>query len=179
MNLKNTLSREKETIHAFLMERSETLFLVLYRAHADVLYRLALRLSGNDPDFAKDLAQETWATAIRRLDQFEHRSSFRTWITGILVNKWREHFREQPSWAGLDDENGTETHPMSQTIEPMDLERAIGRLADGYRAVLLLHDAEGYKHQEIAQILGIDEGTSKSQLSRARSQMRTYLKGQP
>ncbi len=178
MNAIDTPAQEREAIRAFLRERSERLFLALYRPHADVLYRLALHLCGQEADMAKDLVQETWIVAVRRLDRFEHRSSFRTWLTGILMNKWREQAHKETGTTALE-EDAAVGDPIESPIETLDLRQAVDRLPNGYRAVLLLHDAEGYKHHEIAQILGISEGTSKSQLSHARAQMRKSLKGMP
>lgn len=153
----------------------ERAFRDLYRAHAARLFRLALRMTrGVDAD-AEDVVQEAWRRALAGLAGFERRSSLATWLSSIVVRcALAEHradrrvvdgeAREVPVGSG---ERGASSR--------LDLERAFERLPSGFRTVLVLHDLEGYRHADIAELLGVSEGTSKSQLSRARARMRQLL----
>jgi RNA polymerase sigma-70 factor (ECF subfamily) len=134
----------------------------------------AMRLSANDVNVAEDLIQEMWIRAIQRIETFRWNSSLLTWLTGILVNLNRERFREKVHEKLSEEFSATLTHKDSG-VEVIDLENAIASLPVGYREILILHDVEGYKHREIAEMLNIDEGTSKSQLFNARRAMRKYL----
>jgi RNA polymerase sigma-70 factor (ECF subfamily) len=139
------------------------------------MYLLVLRLLGRSGRHAEDVVQETWVRAASALGRFAWQSSLRTWLLGIAVNCSREVLR-----AASRDAAGNETpaadpeSPPRQRPEKIDLERAIRELPDGYREVFILHDVEGLTHEEIGGRLGIDAGTSKSQLSRARRALRAY-----
>ncbi len=158
----------------------EAAFRQLYRRHTPVLYRLSLRLGGGDAAWAEELVQRTWVRAVEGLATFGWRSTFSTWLCGIAVNcareSWREGSRREVEWNDEavvmtsvgERNNGTE--------ERIDLERAIARLPEGYRRVFVLHDVEGFTHLEIGRVLGIDAGTSKSQLSHARRHLRAMLR---
>jgi RNA polymerase sigma-70 factor (ECF subfamily) len=111
---------------------------------------------------------------------FGWRSALSTWLGGIAINCARELWREGRAWGEttLDEQwSGLSVSPgaPSNAEERIDLERAIERLPHGYRQVFVLHDVEGYTHEEIAGLLGIDAGTSKSQLSHARRRLRAAL----
>lgn len=130
---------------------------------------------------AEEIVQETWIRAVRGLPGFEWRSTLRTWLTGIAVNCFREHLRRRrrgpgpsvrdPADLALPDARTT----VLASAQRIDLERAIAGLPDGYREVLILHDVQGYTHAEIAGLLGIAPGTSKSQLARGRRALRKVL----
>ena len=156
-------------LDAFARGRSEPAFFALYDRHAPAMYALACRLMGGEAD-AADVLQEAWMRALTRLDHFRRESSLRTWLCGFIVNCCRERFRE-PLFEAIEDAAAT---PASTELR-IDLDRALRSLAPGYRAVVVLHDVEGYTHQEIARALRIDEGTSKSQLSRGREALRRRL----
>lgn len=125
---------------------------------------------------AEDIVQETWVVAIQTLDRFEGKASFKTWLTGILINKFREHQRKNRDTISLAVLVQRPTTTKNQNLN-IDLKNAILQLPDGYREVLTLHDIEGFKHKEIARLLNIKEGTSKSQLFQARKAMRQLLTG--
>jgi RNA polymerase sigma-70 factor (ECF subfamily) len=153
----------------------EGAFRALYDRHAPMLYAMATRLAGAaDGD---DVLQESWLRAARGLANFRWQSSLRTWLCGIVVNAARERRR------GQRDDDELLAVPEAAlargwndgTPAEVDLERAVGRLPPRYREVLLLHDVEQYTHAEIAALLGIDAGTSKSNLSRARGLLRRAL----
>jgi RNA polymerase sigma-70 factor, ECF subfamily len=152
--------------------RGEDAFRALYRTHTPALYALALRLTGGDRNEAEDLVQETWVRATRKLSSFRGESALRSWLCGVLVNARRERIRTV--WRVVDGPD-IETIPAASDIVAFDLERAIAALPTGARDVFVLHDVYGYAHHEIAHLLGVVEGTSKSQLSRARKLLRVAL----
>lgn len=143
------------------------------------MFGFALRLTGGDRTIAEDVVQEAWFRAIERLDSFDATRPGGPWLHGFVVNCWREHARVNAREAPPDEgdvEQLADTSAAPWSERPL-LARAIGALPDGFRAVLVMHDIEGYTHAEIAEQLGIEVGTSKSQLSRARAQLRRVLSG--
>ena len=118
-----------------------------------------------------------WCIAIRKLAEFQWRSELKTWLTGILINLSREKRKEEEKEMNLHNTLITEAEkPLEPSVfDVHDLEKAISELPPGYRQVVILHDVEGYTHQEIAELLDIAEGTSKSQLYHARKTLREYL----
>jgi RNA polymerase sigma-70 factor, ECF subfamily len=159
---------DRALVAAFLATRGEQAFRALYRRHTPVIFGLARRLVG-DPD-AEDVVQDTWMRAIAALAGFAWASSLRTWLCGIAVNccreRWRQplRFEEPPVIAQPGDPEST-----------LDVQSALGRLAPGYRAVVVLHDIYGYTHEEIAALLEVEPGTSKSQLARGRRALRMLI----
>ncbi len=167
---------DRPLIDALIDRGDEQAFRELYRRHNPALYQLLLRMLGGDDQDAEDIAQETWVQAVKSLAGFRGSSSFRTWLTAIGINRCRNLFRSRKRkntvpWIEGWDPPAPEV-PVGARI---DLERAIALLPDGYRAVLVLHDVEGYTHEEIAARLGINAGTSKSQLFWARRAVRGLL----
>jgi RNA polymerase sigma-70 factor, ECF subfamily len=165
---------DKEIVDSFLQTRSEKSFRILYRSQTPGLISFAVRLSGNR-FLADDLIQEMWVIAIRKLDTFQWRSQLRTWLIRILINLAREQHREISKWE--EGSNAVTDASVKDSVEiKFDLEQALIALPLGYRKVIMLHDIEGFKHNEIAEMLGISEGTSKSQLFNARKLLREKLK---
>ncbi len=164
----------KLVVKAFLFTRSETVFRQLYRKHTLPIYRLALLSLNKDMRAAEEVVQETWIRAIEKLQDFKWQSSFKTWLSGILINCWREYKRKRFPLAEMDEEVGLALVSPNPEVR-VDLQKALMLLPSGYREVLLLHDLEGYKHEEIGVILNISEGTSKSQLFHARRAIRKLL----
>jgi RNA polymerase sigma-70 factor (ECF subfamily) len=166
---------ERQLVERFLARRDEEAFLALYRQHTPFLYRLLTRLSGGSTQAATEGVQETWVRAVERLGTFSWRSRLRTWLAGIAIHWFHEEARrDRDADVELSDESlvaATTARP----IDRVDLERALRELPAGYRAALVLHDVEGFTHEEIASLLGVDAGTSKSQLSRARRSLRHML----
>ena len=127
--------------------------------------------------------QETWVRAARRLASFRWESALPTWLVSIAMNCERERRRAAGRWTAIEDVEGSTTGIVGDAlatapparVEPIDLARAIDDLPDGYRRVLVLHDVEGYTHEEIGRLLGVEAGTSKSQLHRARARVRARL----
>jgi RNA polymerase sigma-70 factor (ECF subfamily) len=137
-----------------------------------------MRLTGGNAADAQEIVHDAWIRAIEKLGTFEWRSALRTWLSAFVVNRWREMARASARFDGppLDEvTSGADDERLAGTLDRVDLERAVTALAAGYREVFLLHDVEGYTHEEIAGMLGIEPGTSKSQLSRARRQIRLAL----
>jgi RNA polymerase sigma-70 factor (ECF subfamily) len=156
----------------------------LYRQHAARLYNLAYRMLGNAAD-AEDLLQEIFLQAHRQLGSFKGQSALGTWLYRLATNQCLDHLRSRAVrtaqlTASLDEEtpHGRRFEPAAPTgpsITSLDLERAIAQLPDGCRAAFVLHDVEGLEHQEVADVLGIAEGTSKSQVHKARRRLRQAL----
>ena len=170
---KESVTDDHALVERFLRGRGEDAFRALYRAHTPALYALAVRLTGGDKGEAEDLVQESWVRALAALRTFRAQSALRSWLCGVLVNVRRGRIRAD--WRIID---APDIEPLANTTchdDVIDLERAIAALPDGARDVYVLHDVHGYTHREIADLLGIVEGTSKSQLNRARFLLRISL----
>jgi RNA polymerase sigma-70 factor (ECF subfamily) len=156
---------------------AEPAFRELFRRHTPHLLQFVTRVLGASRTEAEDVVQETWLRAYPALVTFRNESSFSTWLCSVglraaldSLRRGRRHIAD----TFFDDHSHSE--PPS-TEDRVDLETAIARLAPGYRAVLVLHDVEGFTHDEIALQLGIAPGTSKAQLFKARRVMRALLTG--
>lgn len=151
----------------------------LYDAHVDRVYRLAWRMAG-DETLARDFTQDTFIRAFDKLADFRGDSAFATWLhsiaTSVILNGLKKvrriHGREQTA-----DELPEVMIPVREAEPDLKdrLRRAIDGLPDGYRTVFVMHDVEGYTHEEIGTALGIQPGTSKAQLFRARARLRNEL----
>lgn len=167
---------DRELVARVLDGQEESAFRLLYSRHTAALYGIAMRLTGESAD-AEDAVHDAWVRALDGLARFEWRSSLRTWLTSILLNRIRELDRDDRLVAIADDESiaAPERLELPRNVEPMDLEAAIRALPPGYRRVLVLHDVEGFTHEEIASLLDVTPGTSKSQLAHARQRLRRLL----
>jgi RNA polymerase sigma-70 factor (ECF subfamily) len=153
----------------------------LYRAHAGKLFSVACRMVGNPAD-AEDLLQEIFLSAHRKLDGFRGDSALGTWLYRLATNHCLDHLRSRAARMNqvtdaLEDEPGQAAGRSlaEQTVTKMDLERALARLPEGCRAAFVLHDVQGLEHREVAEVLGVAEGTSKSQVHKARQRLRALL----
>ena len=151
----------------------------MYDAHVDRVWRLVFRILG-DADAAQDCVQETFIRAFAKLADFRGDAALGTWIGSIAIstalNALRKVKRNRGREVEVDEAIGLGTR--ERRAEPdlkTRLHQAIDALPDGYRAVFLMHDVEGYTHEEIASTLGVQPGTSKAQLFRARAKLRTAL----
>jgi RNA polymerase sigma-70 factor, ECF subfamily len=151
----------------------------LYDAHVDRVFRLVYRMAG-DLDRAQDYTQETFIRAFDRLADFRGEAALSTWLGSIAIsvtlNGLRKVRRRNEREVSLDD--GVLVGRVTRDAEPdlkVRLSQAIDDLPDGYRAVFVMHDVEGYTHEEIATSLGVHPGTSKAQLFRARARLRAAL----
>jgi RNA polymerase sigma-70 factor (ECF subfamily) len=154
-------------------------FRSLYEMNVDRIYRLAYRMAG-DEDLAMDFAQEAFVRAWNRLDQFRGDAAFSTWLHSITVsvalNGLRKVDRHRKRERSLEDAAPVAaSNPVADPGVKERLEQAVDDLPEIYRTVFLMHDLEGFSHGEIAEALGVAEGTSKARLSRARSRLRETL----
>jgi RNA polymerase sigma-70 factor (ECF subfamily) len=156
----------------------------LYRQHADRLYNLVYRMAGGTE--ADDLLQDVFLQAYRKLGSYKGESSLGTWLYRLAMNLCLDRLRSRQSkMAGmtdsLDDERSAPAvspeRPADAHASRLDLEQAIETLPPSYRAAFVLHDVEGYQHDEVARLLGIAEGSSKSLLHKARMKLRARLGG--
>jgi len=138
------------------------------------MYAIALQITAGNKLQAEDILQTTWLKAIQKLVEFRWESTLRTWLISILIISGKEINRKSKSHLDIEltVENAT---PLIKTIDKIDLDNALAKLPPGYKVVFVLHDIEGYKHEEIGSLLGIHAGTSKSQLFNARKILRNYL----
>lgn len=163
-------------------------FEMLYERHKRRVFSLCLRMTGNHAE-AEDFTQEAFLQLYRKIKSFRGESAFSTWLHRLSVNIVLMHFRKknlpeislqellepQQGEEGPKKEFGTTDNVLWGSVERVTLERAIAELPPGYRIIFLLHDVEGYEHNEIAEILGCSIGNSKSQLHKARLKLRTLL----
>jgi RNA polymerase sigma-70 factor, ECF subfamily len=167
-------------------------FDALYAKYQRRVYRQCFRMVRNQ-DEAEDMTQEVFLLLFRKAHTFRGESNFTTWLHRLTVNTVLMRLRTNRRWrervSSLDvvlgpahdaSENSTLAStlpaPPTSTVERIGLDTAIGQLSSGYRQIFLLHDEEGYRHDEIGRLLGISEGTSKSQLHKARSRLRKLIK---
>jgi RNA polymerase sigma-70 factor (ECF subfamily) len=150
----------------------------LYEAHVDRVYRLAFRLAG-DEDLARDFTQDTFIRAFERLHEFRGESAFSTWLHAIALSVALNGLRKVKRMRReVSLEEGLEVAGTVRRAEPDLKERlaaAIDALPEGYRTVFVMHDVEGFTHEEIGSALGVESGTSKAQLFRARAKLRDAL----
>ncbi len=156
-------------------------FEAIYRQHAGRLYTLACRMAGS-PEDGEDLLQEIFLQAYRKLGSFKGDSTLGTWLYRLALNHCLDYVRSRHAkMSKLTDTLDTEVshQPTARRDTPiarLDLERALERLPDGCREAFVLHDVEGFDHKEVGQLLGIAEGTSKSQVFKARAKLRALLR---
>ena len=151
----------------------------LYDAHVEQIYRLCYRLTGLE-HLARELTQDTFVRAFQRLEGFREESAFGTWLhtiaTSVSINELRRRKREKARTAPLEAADAlSHTAPRSDPVLKAKVMEAVNDLPEGCRIVFLMHDAEGYTHQEIAAALGVTVGSSKAQLFRARGKLRVAL----
>jgi RNA polymerase sigma-70 factor (ECF subfamily) len=158
----------------------------LYHRHFRRVYALCLRMMGN-PTEAEDMTQDVFVQLFNKIGMFRGESAFTTWLHRMTVNQVLMHFRKKSTRSELlTDEGETPIQIVQGTANPnampvvdrIGLEKALKQLPVGYRTVFVLHDIEGYEHYEIAGMLGIAEGTSKSQLHKARLKLRQLIRQQ-
>jgi RNA polymerase sigma-70 factor (ECF subfamily) len=148
----------------------------LYLRYRRRVYSLVVRIGG--PLVADELCQEIFLKIYKNLSKFRGDSQLGTWIYRLTVNATLTHVTRRPRDLALEDhpvEPAADERPTGDPALRARIERALGVLPAGYRAVIVLHDVEGLNHEEIAEILGCRVGTSKSQLHKARARMRQLL----
>ncbi|MCS6886032.1 MAG: RNA polymerase sigma factor [Acidobacteriota bacterium] len=158
-----------------------TAFEELYRRHSRKVYNLCMRMTCNKSE-AEDLTQEVFIQLYRRIGSYRGEAAFTTWLHRLAVNQVLMKLRKSQFRFETTTEDGElplpeETEAALPLIDSIALDKAIASLPVGYRTIFILHDVEGYEHEEIAKILGISVGTSKSQLHKARLKLRKILRG--
>ncbi len=163
----------------------------LYDRHRRRVYSLCLRMTANTAE-AEDLTQEAFLQLFRKIATFRGESAFSTWLHRLSVNVVLMHLRkkslpvvslEETTQGGTDEDTpkkdfGAEDLSLAGSIDRLQLQRAVDDLPPGYRTIFVLHDVEGYEHNEIAEMVGCSIGNSKSQLHKARMKLRDLLKMQ-
>src|SRR5499425_2143302 len=165
-----------------------TAFEFLYQLHSRRVYALCLRMVGNPAD-AEDLMQEAFLQLFRKIGTFRGESAFSTWLHRMTVNvvlmrlrkkslptdSLEETLEPDAENSGPKRDVGAPDLRLSGAVDRVNLERSIEKLPPGYRTVFVLHDVQGYEHNEIADIMGCSVGNSKSQLHKARTRLRDLL----
>mgnify|MGYP003884260529 CR=1 FL=1 len=163
-------------------------FEFIYRMHSRRVYALCLRMVGNTAE-AEDLAQEAFLQLFRKIQTFRGESAFSTWLHRLSVNvvlmKLRKKSLPETSLEEMTEPDEESTGPRKDvgsvdptlvgSIDRLNLERAVDQLPPGYKQVFVLHDVQGYEHNEIAKMMGCSIGNSKSQLHKARLRLRELL----
>lgn len=158
-------------------------FEVVYQRYHRRTYSLCLRMTGSQTE-AEDLTQEVFIQLFRKVGSFRGDSAFSTWLHRLTVNQVLMHFRkrsfknEKVSDDGEMPEQmvrGTSNPNRMPVVDRIALKKAIAELPNGYKKVFILHDVEGFEHEEVARMMGISIGTSKSQLHKARLKLRGLL----
>jgi RNA polymerase sigma-70 factor (ECF subfamily) len=158
-------------------------FEIVYQRYHRRTYSLCLRMTGSQTE-AEDLTQEVFIQLFRKVGSFRGDSAFSTWLHRLTVNQVLMHFRrrsfknEKVSDDGEMPEQtvqGTSNPNRMPVVDRIALKKAIAELPNGYKNVFILHDVEGYEHEEVARMMGISIGTSKSQLHKARLKLRGLL----
>jgi RNA polymerase sigma-70 factor (ECF subfamily) len=151
----------------------------LYRAHAPAVTALARRMA-RDPSQVPELVQDVFVRAWEQLGNFKGHSAFSTWLhrlgVNVILNRFRAGGRQEGRWIADGDAILDRSPSLSTDIDTqLDLAAALARLPEGARVVFVMHDMEGYSHEEIAAMTGTAAGTSRAQLWRARRQLMRYL----
>ena len=166
---------------------NEEAFAALFEMHKRRVYSLCLRMTGNTAE-AEDLTQEAFLQLFRKISTFRGESAFSTWLHRLAVNVVLMHLRKKGlQQVSLDEADSSQGEPVKRdygdhdqrlkgSIDRISLSRAIADLPPGYRTVFVLHDVEGYEHNEIAEIMNCSVGNSKSQLHKARMKLRDWLR---
>jgi RNA polymerase sigma-70 factor (ECF subfamily) len=153
----------------------------LFRRHWRSVYALCLRMTANPQD-AEDLTQETFLQLYKSLSSFNGGSKFSTWLHRVAVNQVLMEMRRRAGGRGVLQLGGCQITDRAgeapRHLDRLSIERALPLLPPGYRMVFVLHDIEGFRHDEIGELLGCAVGTSKSQLHKARLRLRKIIKGE-
>jgi RNA polymerase sigma-70 factor (ECF subfamily) len=157
-------------------------FEILYRQQAARIYTLACRMAGS-PEEGEDLLQEIFLQAYRKLGSFKGDAAIGTWLYRLALNHCLDYVRGRQAkmrkvTGTLDGDQSYQPLARRESLDTrIDLERALERLPDGCREAFVLHDVEGLEHREVGELLGVAEGTSKSQVFKARAKLRAFLRG--
>jgi len=188
--MKTSLNTNRSAADLEMVERAQKgesgAFAELFHAHRARIYSVCLRMTNNTAQ-AEDLTQDAFLQVFRKLSTFKGNSALSTWLYRIAVNTVLMHFRKKAAkQISLDEpsshdatmvrrEYGSRDSRLLGAVDRITLARAIKDLPTGYRTIFLLHEVEGYEHQEIAEILDCSVGNSKSQLHKAKNRIREFL----
>jgi RNA polymerase sigma-70 factor, ECF subfamily len=160
------------------IEGDERAMRLLWNQHAPHVDAVVRRLAG-DPDLAEDIAQEVWIQIFRALPSWRGDAKFSTWVHRVAINRalnaLRRTRRLEQLETGIEEDSVAVEQHSERTMLAQTIDAATRKLSPGARTVFLLHDVEGYTHEEIATELGITAGGSKSQLFKARAKLRRLL----
>jgi RNA polymerase sigma-70 factor (ECF subfamily) len=160
-----------ELARHYAVTRDERVFSLLYGRHSAAVNGLLRRLSAGAEEDVKEILQETWIRAMQKIRNFRGDAKFRTWLIGIAVNCHRERRRRER--ASVHEEVSEAVGgSLVRAADATDVTECLAALSVEHREVLVLHDVEGFTHEEISSFLGIEQGTSKSRLFRARQAFR-------
>jgi RNA polymerase sigma-70 factor (ECF subfamily) len=151
----------------------------LYKLYYKAMYSVSIRIINNELE-AEDVMQEAFLSAFNKLDTYKGEVSFGAWLKRIVVNRSLDYLKKRKVHFEEINEKTTQVADYQMEIKEVDinlLKEAIQNLSDGYRVVLSLYLIEGYDHEEISQILGISNSSSRTQLLRAKNKLRELLKG--
>jgi len=190
MNDSGTVTVDSEVIRR-AQEGDADAFAALFHAHKARIYSVCLRMTNNAAE-AEDLTQDAFLQVFRKIATFRGDSAFSTWLHRIAVNTVLMHFRKKSlTQVSLDEpysnsdgakvrrEYGAKDNHLTGCVDRVALNKAIKDLPQGYRTIFVLHEVEGYEHQEIAEMLGCSVGNSKSQLHKAKLRIRELLSQAP
>ncbi len=149
----------------------------LYYKYCDAMFTLAYRIL-NDRDEAHDVLQDAFIQVFQKIEQFKRQSTLGAWIKTIVVRTALRHLKSQKLFETLEEHKHDSIALTTNDIDGKILEKLILSLPDGYRTIFILAEVEGYKHREIAEMLNISEGTSKSQLFNAKKTLKDKLKNE-
>ena len=182
-----TKAASETQLIARAQQGDEEAFAALYEMHKRRVYSLCLRMTGNTAE-AEDLAQEAFLQLFRKISTFRGESAFSTWLHRLAVNVVLMRLRRKGlQQISLDEVDASQDEPVKRdyggndrrlmgSVDRISLSQAIDELPPGYRTVFVLHDIEGYEHNEIAEIMNCSVGNSKSQLHKARMKLREWLR---
>ncbi|HKH90590.1 MAG TPA: sigma-70 family RNA polymerase sigma factor [Gemmatimonadaceae bacterium] len=177
-NLSDVMETEQFTVQRAL-SGDQAAMRALWTRHAPHIDVVVRRLVGTDADLAADIAQEVWIQIFRALPSFRGDAQFGTWAHRIAVNRTLNALRRTKRMASVEvdveDDTASVEPDAERALLAASIEEAAAKLSPGARTVFLLHDVEGYTHEEIAAELGITSGGSKSQLFKARAKLRILL----
>ncbi len=190
MNDSGTFIVDSEVVRR-AQEGDADAFAILFHAHKARIYSVCLRMTNNAAE-AEDLTQDAFLQVFRKIATFRGDSAFSTWLHRIAVNTVLMHFRKKSlTQVSLDEpysnsdgakvrrEYGAKDNHLTGCVDRVALNNAIKDLPQGYRTIFVLHEVEGYEHQEIAEMLGCSVGNSKSQLHKAKLRIRELLSRAP
>lgn len=177
-----------DAARSFVSTNGSEVFEDIYRTYAKLVYGVCLR-NLRDPIEAEDAAQDVFVRVLLKLHTFRGEAAFSSWLYRLAMNVVLMRFRKNRKSISLDEVPELEINDRMNTditeayssnaIDKIDLQTAIKHLPPGVKTVFVLHDIQGYRHRQIAQIFGYSEGNSKAQLHRARIRLRKLLKGEP